>query len=67
MKSLHLPQYSDSYYDPIRDVANGYYIAGDDKIGDLRSADKPYINDPDNDIFTYGFPREIWFGIKFDF
>lgn len=67
MKSLHLPEYSAPYYDSIRDEANGYYVSGDDKIGDLRSADKPYINDPNNDMFTYGFPREIWFGIRFDF
>ncbi len=65
MKSLHLPQYNDSYYDPIRTATD--YQTGNDKIGDLRSADKPYINDPNNDIFTYGNPRQIWFGIRFDF
>ena len=65
MKSLHLPEYSDSYYDPIRTETD--YIPGDDQIGDLRSSDKPYINDPNNDIFTYGQARQIWFGIKFDF
>ena len=67
MKSLHLPEYNSSYYDPIRDKANGYYIPGNDKVGDLRSSSKPYINNPNNDVFTYGDPREIWFGIKFDF
>ncbi len=67
MKSLHLPQYSSSYYDPIRDNEKGYYIAGNDKVGDLRSSSKPYINNPDNDVFTYGDAREIWFGIRFDF
>ena len=67
MKSLHLPEYSQSYYDPIRDEENGYYIPGDDKLGDLRSDEKPYINDPDNEIFTFGLVREVWFGIRFDF
>ncbi len=67
MKSLHLPEYSKSYYDPIRDIENGYYVPGKDKLGDLRSKEKPYINDPDNEIFTFGQPREVWFGIRFDF
>lgn len=91
-KSLHLPEYRDSYYDEIRNETKGEYlyagyvytedvtnpwsgkthqkgdvVTGEDKIGYLRSADKPYINDPDNDIFTYGNPRQIWFGIRFDF
>jgi len=91
-KSLHLPNYKDSYYDAIRDETTGEYlypgyvytqevtnpwsgetyqqgdvVKGEDKIGDLRSGDKLHINDPDNDIFTYGNPREIWLGIKFDF
>lgn len=67
MKSLRLPEYSDPYYDPIRNEAAGEYLPGDDKIGDLRSSDKPYINDPNYDIFTFGQIREVWFGIKFDF
>lgn len=67
MKSLHLPQYSQSYYDPIRDPKKGYYMPGNDKLGDLRSAGKPYINDPDNAFFTFGQPRAIWFGTRFDF
>lgn len=91
-KSLHLPEYKDSYYDEIRDETKGEYlytgyvytqdvtnpwsgktyqegdvVRGEDKIADLRSADKLYINDPDNDIFTYGNPRQIWVGIRFDF
>ena len=67
MSSLHLPDYADPFYDSIRDEANGKYIAGDDKIGDLRSSDKPYINDPNNDIFLFGNPRAVWFGVMLDF
>lgn len=40
---------------------------GEDKVGDMRSSDKPGINDPNVDIFTYGNPRSIWFGLKLDF
>ncbi len=65
MKSLHLPQYSEHYYDAIRTATD--YQPGNDKVGDLRSSGKSYINDPDNDVFTYGDPRDIWFGIRFDF
>jgi len=67
MSSLHLPDYSDPFYDSIRDEERGLYIAGDDKIGDLRSSDKPYINDPNNDIFLFGNPRTVWFGFTIDF
>jgi hypothetical protein len=67
MSSLHLPDYADPYYDSVRDEKNGKYIAGNDKIGDLRSKDKPYINDPNNDIFLFGNARAIWFGIMLDF
>ena len=65
MKSLHLPEYSDSYYDDIRTETD--YQPGNDNIGDLRSADKPYIDNPNNDIFTHGNPRQIWTGIRFEF
>lgn len=67
MKSLRLPEYSQSYYDPIRDEENGFYMPGDDELGDLRSNEKPYINDPDNEIFTFGQPRQVWLGVRFDF
>ncbi len=67
MSSLHLPEYADPFYDSVRDEANGKYVAGDDKIGDLRSSDKPYINDPNNDMFLFGNPRSVWFGVMLDF
>jgi outer membrane receptor protein involved in Fe transport len=61
--SLHLPEYKN------RRVFDGdEYIVGNDELGDFRSKDKPYINDPDlKDMFAYGEPREIWFGLKVTF
>ena len=90
MRSLHLKDYQNSYYDPIRDEASGAYLypgyvftqdetingvsykAGqkvttEDKIGDMRSSDKPWINSPNVDLFTYGYTRAVWMGIRFDF
>ncbi len=90
MASLHLKEYADPYWDPIRDETKGDYlypgyvytkdvvdqwgiehkkgeVVQEDHIGDMRSKDKPWINDPNVDIFTYGYARSIWFGIRFDF
>ena len=54
-------------FDALRAQFPGYYLAGDDEVGDLRSDDKPYINDPDYSYFIYGQPRDIWFGLRIDF
>ncbi len=62
LASLRLPMYDDPRYDILREQNPGLYIAGDDKPGDMRE-DKPYINDPDNKMFLYGYPRQIWLGI----
>ncbi len=68
LMSLHLPMYNSAAYDQLRQQYPGYYIAGNDKVGDLRSSSKPYINDPDYaSVFLYGQPRDIWFGMKVDF
>ncbi|RJQ59728.1 MAG: TonB-dependent receptor [Stygiobacter sp.] len=90
MSSLHLKEYSDSYYEPIRNETKGDYlypgyvytanvtdqwgvahnkgdVVGEDKIGDLRSTEKNHINDPNVDVFMFGNPRAVWFGIQFDF
>jgi outer membrane receptor protein involved in Fe transport len=66
MASLQLPMYDDPRYDTLRENNPGLYIAGDDKPGDLRE-DKSYINDPDNMMFLYGYPRQIWWGIDISF
>ncbi|MBV6511538.1 MAG: hypothetical protein FMNOHCHN_01019 [Ignavibacteriaceae bacterium] len=67
LASLRLPEYASAEFDNLRAQNPGYYIAGEDKVGDLRSEAKPYINDPDYSYFIYGRPRDIWFGMKVDF
>jgi hypothetical protein len=67
LRSLHLEMYDSPDYDELRELNPGEYIAGNDKVGDLRSDDKPYINDPNRTFLLYGQPRQIWFGIKMDF
>lgn len=66
-KSLRLPMYNSPEFDQLRGQEPGKYIAGNDKPGDLNSADKPYIDNPDYTYFIFGEPRDIWFGIKIDF
>jgi len=67
LASLHLPMYDSPDYDALRASSPGNYIAGDDKVGDLRSQDKPYINDPNYSFWLYKQPRDIWFGLRVDF
>lgn len=67
MASLRLPRYDSSNYDLLREKYPGYFQAGSDKVGDLRSEEKSYINDPKNSYWIYGRPRDIWFGIRFGF
>jgi len=67
LKTLHLPEWNSSVYDNVRDEEAGYYIPGNDKAGDLRSEEKPYINDPNYPFWLYEKPRDIWFGIRFSF
>ena len=61
LNSLHLPIYDDPEY------PSDTYTAGDDEPGDLRSEDKPYINDPNNALWIYGEPRDIHLGIEIRF
>ncbi|HKJ80847.1 MAG TPA: TonB-dependent receptor, partial [Ignavibacteriaceae bacterium] len=92
MASLHLSQYSSSYYNAVRNESSDSYlypgyvyktdgtnsvtgishkagnvVTGEDHVGDLHSSSKPWINGPNADLFTYGYTRSFWFGIKFDF
>ena len=67
MASLQLPEYDSPEYDILRESYPGYFVPGDDRIGDLRSANKAYINDPNNVYWFYGRPRDIWFGIRISF
>ncbi|MFC1543525.1 carboxypeptidase regulatory-like domain-containing protein [Candidatus Neomarinimicrobiota bacterium] len=59
-ESLHLPMYKGAEYQ-----AQGY-TGGDDKLGDIKSDDKPYINMPNKKYCTFFNPRAFYFGIKFD-
>ncbi len=65
--SLRLPMYDSPEFDLLREKNPGNFIAGNDKVGDMRSADKPYINDPNYPFWLYGQPRDIWFGLRFSF
>ncbi|HEX9934775.1 MAG TPA: TonB-dependent receptor, partial [bacterium] len=67
LKSLHLPMYDSPEFDDYRSKYPGLYVGGNDQIGDMRSADKPYINDPNYSFWIYKQPRDIWFGLRFDF
>jgi hypothetical protein len=67
LASLRLPIYDSPDFDNLRATNQGLYLPGNDEVGDLRSDEKPYINDPNYSYFTYGNPRDIWFGVKVDF
>jgi hypothetical protein len=67
LASLHLPYFNSPEFDQLREQNPGLYIPGDDKVGELQSESKPYINNPDYTYFIHGQPRDIWFGIKVDF
>ncbi|MDH7604879.1 MAG: TonB-dependent receptor [Melioribacter sp.] len=67
LASLHLPMYDSPEFDQLRQSQPGYYIPGNDKVGDLRSDEKPYINDPNYSFWLYGQPRDIWVGFRIDF
>ena len=45
----------------------GEKVSGEDKVGDMHSSSKPWINSPNADLFSYGYTRSVWLGIKFDF
>lgn len=60
-RSLHLPMYEGEGY-----KAEGL-IAGDDKLGDVKSDDKPYIDMPDRDFLTFINPRFVTLGLRVNF
>jgi len=61
LKSLHLPMYSGEEYQ------TAGLTAGNDKPGDVKSKDKPYIDMPNRGFLTYLNPRYVTFGFRFDF
>ena len=60
-ESLRLPMYTGEEYQ------EAGYIAGDDKPGDVKSEEKPYINMPNIGFLNFVNPRSIIFGLKFNF
>jgi len=61
LQSLHLPMYKGKEYQ-----LRGY-TGGNDRPGDVKSADKPYIDMPDRAFLTYTDLRDFVFGIKIIF
>jgi len=62
LKSLKLEIYNDPVFEGMED-----YEPGNDKVGDLNSFDKPYINDPNIAFLAFHNPRTLVFGVKLDF
>lgn len=56
-QSLHLPVYA----------TDSLYTAGNDRLGDVKSDDKPYINDPNIEHLAFRNPRSFNFGVGFNF
>jgi len=67
-KSLHL-----EIYDKEPFVGDETFVGPEkagtepDHVGDLRSEEKPYINNPNRDYLWYLDPRYVQFGIRFSF
>jgi len=67
IRSLHLETFNKEPWldDPYR---NGPAEGEEpDRIGDLRSEEKPYIDNPDREYLWYLNPRYVQFGIRFSF
>ena len=69
LASLHLPMYDSEEFDDLRaNSPEGYYVPGNDEPGDLRSSEKPYINNPNQMLWrSFMQPRRFWFGTVIDF
>ncbi|MBN2031543.1 TonB-dependent receptor, partial [bacterium] len=67
LKSLHLPMYAAKEYQDAGYPDDGYTGEMNDKPGDLRSDDKPYINDPNMNYRMYTDVRHVILGIAIDF
>ncbi|MEO0293678.1 MAG: TonB-dependent receptor [candidate division WOR-3 bacterium] len=62
LRSLKLKIYEDPVFEGKEE-----YEPGNDKVGDLCSEKKPYINDPNVTFLAFHDPRRISFGLKMDF
>jgi hypothetical protein len=61
LESLHLPMYEGQEYQ------DKGFTPGNDRPGDVKSEDKPYINMPDREFLTFLDVRYVTFGIRFEF
>jgi len=67
-KSLHLEIYDKEPFVGDDNVFGPEELGVEpDHIGDLRSVDKPYINNPNREFLYYFDPRYVQFGIRFSF
>jgi hypothetical protein len=60
--SLRLPQYGEGRY-----ANDPNLIPGNDRVGDYRSDDKPYINMPNVDHLAWNRPRTVILGLRVGF
>jgi hypothetical protein len=67
LKSLHLEMYNEEPYASTAGFTAPAEGEEPDKVGDLPSAEKPYINPPNRDFLKYLDPRYVQFGIRFSF
>ena len=68
LNSLHLPMYDSPDYEGKTSPSGNPYTPGKDRVGDLKSDKRAYINDPNNmDLWLYGYPRDIWIGVNISF
>lgn len=61
MYSLHLPMYEGQIYQ------DAGFTAGDDRVGDVKSDDKDYINMPNRTFLMDLNPRRFTFGLRVNF
>lgn len=68
LNSLHLEIYDSEPFLADESVQGPEQLGVEpDHIGDLRNADKPYINNPNREYLYYLDPRYVQFGIRFSF
>ena len=68
LATLHLPMYDSEEFETLREQNPGKYVSGSDDVGELRSGDQSYINDPDlMNLWGYVETRDIRFGVRISF
>lgn len=67
MRSLRLSRYNGDEVATKEEYEAMGFIAGDDKPGDIKSDDKPWIDMPNRDFLTFFNPRTFTFGFAFKF